>query len=156
MARVLIVDDNDDIRLLLRMLLESERHDVVTARSGSEVAHLAEANDIDLVMLDVQMPELDGWSTLTEFRRRFGDSPPVVLCTVKGQPADVARAFELGADGYVVKPFELAELRALIANTLQQDESTRLAHRRSRLATARDELANYPEGFRADHWRVDR
>ena len=110
MARVLIVDDNEDIRMLLQMVLEGDGHAVETAASGRIALDCDDIAKFDLVLLDVQMPEQDGWATLAALRASHGDRPAAALCTVKSHPADLVRGFELGADGYLSKPFDLVQL----------------------------------------------
>jgi DNA-binding response OmpR family regulator len=92
----------------------------------------------DLVLLDVQMPELDGWDTLEALRaqpRLAG--VPIILCTVKSAPVDLARGWALGCDGYVVKPFAIADLTAEVEAVLAVPEQKRPARReRARRALA--------------------
>lgn len=103
-----MIDDAPDIRMLLRTVLQHSGWTVHEASSGVGVtASLAQVRP-DLVILDVQMPDQDGWVTLAEIREHpeFGDVP-VILCTVKAAVADRMRGWTIGADGYLVKPFAL-------------------------------------------------
>src|SRR4051812_41486751 len=98
MAEVMVVDDNADVRLLVAQVLRSAGHSVIAADSGrAALALLASGRSPDALVLDVQMPELDGWDTLEEIREVNG--LPVLLCTVKGRPADRERGWRLGCDG---------------------------------------------------------
>lgn len=131
MTEVLVVDDDDDIRLLVAELLRLTGYDVETAASGVEaLQRLGAGLRPDLVLLDVQMPALDGWDTLRGIRidpalRHL----PVVLCTVKSGPVDTALGWTLGCDGYVVKPFAIDALVAEVETVLARTPAERLEHR---------------------------
>ncbi|HEX3623400.1 MAG TPA: response regulator [Acidimicrobiales bacterium] len=134
MARALVVDDAPDIRLLADLVLSMAGFAVTAASSGSEALRLLAAGDLpDIVLLDVQMPEVDGWETLSRLRGdpRTADLP-VVLCTVKGLPEDTLRGWSLGCDGYLGKPFDIAglveELHGVLGRGPQEREALR--HRR--------------------------
>lgn len=137
MATILVVDDDPDIRQLVAELLRLSGYESTTAASGTEaLARLATAPPPDLVLLDVQMPELDGWDTLRAIRTDARTSSvPVVLCTVKASAADLAFGWSLGCDGYVVKPFAIADLVAELGAVLAVDPSAR-AERRDAAARA--------------------
>jgi CheY-like chemotaxis protein len=110
--RVLVVDDNADIRMLLRAVLDRSGYRVVEAGHGLEALALLKADgDVDVVVLDVQMPDMDGWEILARIRDddSFG-SVPVILCTVKSRLEDTRRGWELGCDGFVNKPFSVTEV----------------------------------------------
>jgi DNA-binding response OmpR family regulator len=131
MTRVLVVDDDADIRLLVAELLRLTGYEVDTAASGVEaLGRLADATRPDLVLLDVQMPELDGWDTLRGIRADHGlRDLPVVLCTVKSGPVDTALGWTLGCDGYVVKPFAIDALVGEVEAVLARSPEERTAHR---------------------------
>jgi DNA-binding response OmpR family regulator len=130
-TQVLVVDDDDDIRLLVAELLRLTGYEVLPAASGVEaLAVLAAGVRPDLVLLDVQMPELDGWDTLRCIRNDVDlHHLPVVLCTVKSGPVDTALGWTLGCDGYVVKPFAIdalvGEVEAVLARTADEREAHR-------------------------------
>jgi DNA-binding response OmpR family regulator len=130
-ARVLIVDDDPDIRRLVARLMRLDGHEADEAASGTEaLARVGDGARPDLVLLDVQMPELDGWDTLRTLRAMtVMEGTAVVMCTVKSGVADVARGWELGCDGYVTKPFAITELRAEVEAVLGRDRAERAAHR---------------------------
>ena len=131
-GRALVVDDAADIRLLAELVLTMAGFTVTAASSGSEaLAILGGGGELpDIVLLDVQMPEVDGWETLSRLRRhpRTADLP-VVLCTVKGLPEDAFRGWSLGCDGYLGKPFDIGglveELEQVLSRTSQQREALR-------------------------------
>lgn len=138
MKTVLVVDDASDVRTLLSTVLHADGYDVAAAEGGaSALARLDQDPAVDLVLLDVQMPEMDGWQTLQQIRRhRAASRVPVVLCTVKQHSTDLARAWSLGADGYITKPFQIADLLAEISDVLNRTPEQRevlLEHRRSRV-----------------------
>jgi len=125
--RLLVVDDDDDIRLLLAELLRGADYDVETATDGRAALRAFHANPADLVILDLSMPELDGFETL-ERLRDLSDAP-VILLTARGGEIDKVRGFRAGADDYVVKPFGRQELLARIEALLRRTpEPTHLEH----------------------------
>ena len=127
----LVVDDAPDIRLLLRMVLSLEGFSVTEAESGRHALELlAGGARPDVVMLDVQMPELDGWETLSRIRRYPETADlPVVMCTVKSQPADLLQAWRLGCDGYLSKPIEVRSLADTLRRVMAMTGSEREALR---------------------------
>ena len=110
--RVLVVDDAADIRLLLEAVLTRAGFEVLQASGGAEaLALLAAGAAPDVVLLDVQMPDMDGWEMLTTVRADpMLTDMAVVICTVKGHDDELERARLLGADGFIGKPFTLPEL----------------------------------------------
>ncbi|ALS26743.1 response regulator transcription factor [Paenibacillus cisolokensis] len=110
MPAILVADDDEHIRELVRIFLQREGFRVFEAENGKKALELLESEKIDLAVLDVMMPEMDGWQLCEEIRR-FGDFP-VLMLTAKGETAHKIRGFDLGADDYMVKPFEPAELVA--------------------------------------------
>jgi DNA-binding response OmpR family regulator len=127
LRRVLVVDDDDDIRLLLGELLKGAGYGVVTANDGRAALRAFHANPVDLVVLDLSMPELDGFETLE--RLRDLSDVPVILLTARSGEIDKVRGFRAGADDYVVKPFGRQELLARIEALLRRaPEPTHLEH----------------------------
>jgi len=110
--RVLVVDDDDDIRLLLDQLLQGGGYAVETSSDGRAALRAFHANPADLVILDLSMPELDGFETLE--RLRDLSDVPVILLTARTGEIDKVRGFRAGADDYVVKPFGRQELLARV------------------------------------------
>ena len=132
----LVVDDAPDIRLLADLVLTMAGFTVRAASSGSEALRILAKGDLpDIVLLDVQMPEVDGWETLDRLRKdpRTADLP-VVLCTVKGLPEDTLKGWTLGCDGYLGKPFEISALVEELEGVLRRDWAEREALRRTRVA----------------------
>ncbi len=131
--RALVVDDAADIRLLADLVLTMAGFAVTAAASGREALRQLAAGELpDIVLLDVQMPEIDGWETLARVRSDPRTaSLPVVLCTVKGLPEDTFKGWSLGCDGYLGKPFEItalvAELRSVLGRTAAEREAARRA-----------------------------
>ncbi|HSL49277.1 MAG TPA: response regulator [Candidatus Deferrimicrobiaceae bacterium] len=119
--RVLIVEDEPDIRELLVFHLEREGYHVTKSKSGAEAVRLAHASPPDLVLLDLMLPEMDG---LEVCRRLRGDpvtqAIPIVMLTARGDEVDRVLGLEMGADDYVVKPFSPRELIARIRAVLRR------------------------------------
>jgi DNA-binding response OmpR family regulator len=115
---VLVVDDDEDIRLLLEEVLRGAGYAVTTAGDGRDALRTFHANPADLVILDLSMPELDGFETLE--RLRDLSDVPVILLTARSSEIDKVRGFRAGADDYVVKPFGRQELLARIEALLRR------------------------------------
>lgn len=109
MARNMVVDDDPDIRELIRVYLAGEGLGVIEARNGQEALKLIESTRVDLVVLDVMMPLMDGWDLCRELRSHYSDLP-LVMVTAKSESAHKLKGFQLGTDDYVVKPFDPVEL----------------------------------------------
>jgi DNA-binding response OmpR family regulator len=112
--RILVVDDNRDILELIRRVLWAEGHDVVLARDGLEALQQELATQPDLVILDVNLPVLNGWEVCQRIKARR--NVPVMLLTVRAEHADLERSREAGADDHLPKPFEISEFLKRIAN----------------------------------------
>jgi DNA-binding response OmpR family regulator len=127
LRRVLVVDDDDDICLLLSELLRGAGYSVETAQDGRAALRTFHTNPTDLVVMDLSMPELDGFETLE--RLRDLSDVPVILLTARSGEIDKVRGFRAGADDYVVKPFGRQELLARIEALLRRaPESTHVQH----------------------------
>src|SRR5919199_4851316 len=111
-ARVLVVDDEPDIRKLVGHLLRRSGHDVAEAENGRAALRALHASPPDLVVLDVSMPELDGWQTLERIRDL--SDVPVLMLTARAAELDKVRGLKAGADDYVTKPFGRQELLARV------------------------------------------
>jgi DNA-binding response OmpR family regulator len=118
MASVLVIDDDADIRGLVRELLQRAGHVVHEAGDGREGLRIFHAERADLVVLDASMPDLDGWETLE--RIRDVSAVPVVMLTARAQEVDKVRGLRAGADDYVTKPFGRQELVARIEGLLRR------------------------------------
>jgi CheY-like chemotaxis protein len=109
--RVLVVDDEPQVVWVLRFGLESEGYDVATARNGIEALEQVAVHHPELMVLDVMMPKMDGWTVLRELAKLpVQERPRVVMVTALASLDDRAKAAELGADAYVPKPFDVDEL----------------------------------------------
>lgn len=108
MERILVVDDEEKIRKIIRKYGEFEGYEIVEARDGMEAVQLCREQDFDVVILDVMMPELDGFSACKEIRK--DKDVPVIMLSARGEEYDRIHGFELGIDDYVVKPFSPREL----------------------------------------------
>lgn len=115
--RILIVDDEPDVLLTLRLLLEGEGFEPSLAAEGETALRRIDEEHPDLVLLDIMMPVLDGWMVLAQLADR-PRRPHVVVCSAKTGALDIARARELGAAAYVTKPFDPADLIATLRDVL--------------------------------------
>ncbi|MBI3362368.1 MAG: response regulator [Chloroflexi bacterium] len=108
--RLLIADDNPDTIRLLTLLLQTAGHTVISAASGREALARLASETADMILLDVMMPDMDGFGVLEEVRKT--SSAPILMLTALSNRAAVERGFQLGADDYVVKPFSPDQLFA--------------------------------------------
>jgi len=122
MATILIVDDEPVNRELLLAFLDQRGHTLVEAETGQQALEQAEAHPPDLVLLDVMLPDIDGFEVLRRIRANRGTarSAPVIMLSARGAELDRVRGLELGADDYVTKPFSLMELLARVASVLRR------------------------------------
>lgn len=121
MARVLIVDDEENIREGLREYAEFEGHEVTEAVDGMDAVNKCKANDFDVIIMDVMMPRLDGFSACKEIRKI--KDIPVLMLSARGEEYDKLFGFELGIDDYVVKPFSPKEVMARINVIVSRHEN---------------------------------
>ena len=111
MSRILVVDDSSDIRLLLRKTLQNAGHEVAVATDGDEVRPAILSSEPDLVLLDVAMPRMDGFTALTNLKQdQRTRHIPVIMVTAKGHPDDLDVARSLGAEDYINKPWAPGEV----------------------------------------------
>jgi DNA-binding response OmpR family regulator len=122
-ARILVVDDEPDIRFLLAELLRRAGYDVVQAEDGRAGLRAVHESRPDLVLLDVSMPELDGWQTLERIRDL--SDVPVMMLTARGEELERVRGLKAGADDYVTKPFGRQELVARVQALLRRSAGRR-------------------------------
>jgi len=117
--RVLVVDDQDDIREMARVVLAGAGYDVETAGSGREALRTLRGAAFHLVLLDINMPDLDGWATLRLIRAdEAWDALPVAMFSVKGEVRDKVASLQDGAVDYITKPFAVDELIARVGRIL--------------------------------------
>ncbi len=118
MGKILVADDDKNIAELLRLYLEKEGCSVVLAGDGDEAVAKFASESPDLVLLDIMMPKLDGWQVCREIRKK--SNCPIIMLTAKGETFDKVLGLELGADDYVVKPFDSKEILARIKAVLRR------------------------------------
>lgn len=117
--RVLVVDDQEDIRDMARLVLTGAGYEVVTVASGREALSSARASSFDLVLLDINMPDLDGWATLRLLRADESlDSLPVAMFSVKSEVRDKVAGLKDGAIDFITKPFGVDELASRVSRIL--------------------------------------
>ena len=119
MRRILIVDDEINIRRVVKEYAEFEGYEVGEAANGMEAVELVKNNDYDLIVMDIMMPKLDGFSTCKEIKKY--KSIPVIMLSARGEEYDKLFGFELGIDDYVVKPFSPKELMARIKAVIKRN-----------------------------------
>lgn len=123
-VKILIVDDDTNICELLRLYIEKEGYSVVIANDGEVAVEKFQKESPDLVLLDIMLPKMDGWQVCREIRKT--SECPIIMLTAKGEVFDKILGLELGADDYVVKPFEakevVARIRAVLRRTATSDE----------------------------------
>ena len=118
MYRLLVVDDEANIRNVVREYAEFEEYEVTEAENGMEAVALCREQDFDLIIMDVMMPRLDGFSACKEIKKR--KNIPVIMLSARGEEYDKLFGFELGIDDYVVKPFSTKELMMRIQAILKR------------------------------------
>ncbi|GMK39536.1 DNA-binding response regulator [Paenibacillus sp. CCS19] len=110
MAKILVVDDDANIRTLSSVFLKREGFDVLQATDGEDALQQLESVRPDMVIMDIMMPRMDGWALCETLRDTYEHDIPLLMLTAKGETSHKVRAFELGADDYLVKPFDPIEL----------------------------------------------
>ena len=118
MAKILICDDEKDIVSALTIYLQAEGYETVPAYNGREALQILRGQEVQLVLLDVMMPELDGISALSKIRQE--SNVPVILLTAKSEDTDKVLGLNVGADDYVTKPFNPVELIARVRSQLRR------------------------------------
>lgn len=116
--KILVVDDDKNICDLLRMYLEKEGYIVVMAHTGLDAVNIFNSESPDLVLLDIMLPQLDGWQVCREIRKT--SEAPIIMLTAKDEVFDKVLGLELGADDYVTKPFDTKEIVARIKAVLRR------------------------------------
>lgn len=118
LGKILVVDDDKNICELLRLYLEKEGYSVILSHDGEEAIVKFNALNPDMVLLDIMLPSLDGWQVCREIRKK--SNVPIIMLTAKGETFDKVLGLELGADDYVVKPFDTKEVIARIKAVLRR------------------------------------
>ncbi len=122
--KIMIVDDDPNICELLRLYMEKEGYETVVAGDGRMAVDLFADNPVDLILLDIMLPKLDGWQVCRELRKT--SQVPIIMITAKGEVFDRILGLELGADDYISKPFDtkevVARVKAVLRRTVADDE----------------------------------
>ena len=118
LEKILVADDDKNICELLRLYLEKEQYTVVIANDGNEAVAKFNEESPAMILLDIMMPGLDGWQVCREIRKK--SNVPIIMITAKGETFDKVLGLELGADDYVVKPFDAKEIVARIKAVLRR------------------------------------
>ena len=125
-AKILVVDDDPNISDLVRLYLEKESYDVKTAEDGEKALDLFYKWTPDLLVLDVMMPKADGWEVAKQVRKV--SAAPIIMLSARGETFDKVLSLELGADDYIVKPFEpkefIARIKAVLRRTMNQSTTS--------------------------------
>src|SRR5438876_2081604 len=136
---ILDADDEPQLLRLITRNLQLEGYDVLAASDGQQALELIENNSLDLVLLDVMMPRMDGFTVC--YRVREFSSVPIIIVTARGQDQDKVRGLDLGADDYLTKPFSVDELLARVRAVLRRSQFTAREHVQGlRATTATGEL----------------
>ena len=122
MYRLLVVDDESRIRSVIKKYAEFDGHDVTEAGDGMEAIRLCRAERFDLIIMDIMMPELDGFSACREIRK-FTQTP-IIMLSARGEEYDKINGFEVGIDDYVVKPFSPKELMLRVEAVMKRVKKT--------------------------------
>lgn len=122
MSKILVVDDEFRIRQIIRKYAEFEGYEVEEAVDGMQAIEVCRKNSFDLIIMDVMMPELDGFSACREIRK-FCDTP-IIMLSARGEEYDKIHGFELGSDDYVVKPFSPKELMMRVNAVIKRTGSS--------------------------------
>ena len=116
--KVLVVEDDNNIAELLRLYLQKDGVEVSHAADGGKAVEMAREIQPDLVLLDIMLPVMDGWQVCRELRKTM--KMPIIMLTAKGETEDKVSGLEMGADDYIVKPFEVKELLARVHAVLRR------------------------------------
>ncbi len=143
MPKILICDDEEGLRAVLRRYATFEGHEVTEACDGMEAVNLCKINSFDIIIMDIMMPELDGFSAVKEIRKN--SDTPVLMLSARGEEYDRLHGFEVGVDDYVVKPFSSKEIMMRVNAILRRASKSN--------STVHDEEGHIifeKQGFKAD------
>lgn len=118
MAKILVVDDEEKLRGVIKKYAEFDGYEVIEAADGMEAVLRCEKEDFDIIIMDVMMPELDGFSAVKEIRK--SSDVPVIMLSARGEEYDKLHGFDLGIDDYVVKPFSSKEIMRRVSAILRR------------------------------------
>ena len=116
--KILVVDDTRNVQLMLSDFLMSQNYQVLTASDGQEALQVVHESHPDLILLDIMMPNMDGYQFITQLRKE--SNLPVIMITARQLEADIVRGFDLGADDYITKPFRMRELLVRIRAVMRR------------------------------------
>ncbi|HAE42036.1 MAG TPA: DNA-binding response regulator [Clostridiales bacterium] len=115
---ILVTDDDNDIRNMIKIYLQNENYNVLLAKNGKEAIEILEKNHVDLLILDIMMPDIDGMETCYQIRERW--KLPILFLSAKGEDMDKIMGLSAGADDYITKPFNPLELTARVKANLRR------------------------------------
>ena len=118
MRKILVVDDTRNVQMLLSEFLNSQGFEVLLASDGEEALEAVHRDDPDLILLDIMMPNVDGYQFISHLRKE--SNLTVIMITAKQQESDIIKGFDLGADDYITKPFRLRELLVRIRAVMRR------------------------------------
>jgi DNA-binding response OmpR family regulator len=148
-TKILVVDDDPTMVKLINVNLKLNNYAVMEAVSGEQALEIVSKDPLDLVVLDIMMPGVDGWEVLRRIRSDTGtEELPVILVTAKTQDSDVIRGWELGADEYVIKPFNpllLVEVIKMVLDRSYEDRLERRKKQKEKLEVLRSLSRSKPE-----------
>lgn len=136
MAKILVVDDEKNLRLVVQKEMTRQGHDTDEAPDGEAAWEMIEADDYDVVLCDINMPRLDGISLLRRTRERIQDPPEVIMLTGQATVESAIEAMKLGAYDYLTKPYRIAELSALVTQAAEK-QKLKIDNQRLRAQLAR-------------------
>ncbi len=144
-AKILVVDDDKHISEVVKLYLEKEGYDVYVAEDGLEAVNMFKAVQPKLIVLDIMLPGIDGMQVCNEIRRI--DNTPIIMLSAKGEVFDKVLLLELGADDYMVKPFEpkelIARIKAVLRRTIQKEEVGQIVEYRDLIINITDYTVTY-------------
>lgn len=137
MARILIAEDNAEIRALVSSILIEEGHKVSVAQNGQQALDMMLEDAPDMLVLDIMMPQMDGYTVLKELKSSgIRDTMKILVLTAKTSESDWVRGYKLGADAYVTKPFDIDELTRHVAELLEMTKDQLRVRREQELDKA--------------------
>lgn len=145
MAKILICDDEANLRAVIKRYAIFEGHQVVEASDGMEAVNICKDEDFDIIIMDVMMPELDGFSAVRQIRK--SKDIPVIMLSARGEEYDKILGFEIGVDDYVVKPFSSKEIMLRVNAILRRYQNS------SKNTT--EEIKNNKEYFKKEGLIID-
>ncbi len=120
-GRILIIDDEKSLTELMKIRFEANKYEVFTANSGEDGIKIALKEKPDVVLLDIMMPEMDGYEVLKHLRHNPTTSGiPVIMCSARGETKSLVRAFDLLSTDYIIKPFDFKELLEIVERNMEK------------------------------------